>query len=218
MTAIKIIQPAGIGDIIYCQKIAHSLCLHYGAVYWPLAPQLFYVPDYLNRANNLIYDDTGDKDCEILDLQSAHHHHVSGGIMEAKYAMAGIDGGNWQDYVRLQRNTRAELAIKTRSNPPQNYALACFNYATPPETFRATFTPQTKLPVFEITVLGGFTPFDWCQMIEGARELHFVDTVFTYLAEVLDTSGCEGNMYLYPRDRHVNKIVTKEVWKKPWKY
>ena len=38
-------QPAGIGDVFYCQKIAHYMVHHGFDVIWPLRPDIAWIGD-----------------------------------------------------------------------------------------------------------------------------------------------------------------------------
>jgi len=219
--SVKIIQPAGIGDILYCQKIARRLCWNYGRVYWPLAPQLSYIPQYINYPDNLYFCEPPlEMECDVLDLQSAFKHRDAngGGIMQAKYAMAGVDGADWQDSVDLKYKDEEciDLIIALGVSPNERYALVCHTYGTPPQTFRAEFEPQTALRIVEIVPVKKYTPFDWGLLIANATEIYFVDTCFTYLAELLSLQA--KKLCLYPRSQHHDKITTKGLWKKPWQY
>ena len=40
-------QPAGIGDVFFCQKIAHYMVHHGFDVIWPLRPDIAWIGDYI---------------------------------------------------------------------------------------------------------------------------------------------------------------------------
>lgn len=218
MSTLTIIQPAGLGDIIVCQKIAYEMCKRYDRVCWPIDPQYSYFGDYVEHSPNLFFEpnpDYGDK----LDLQGAGHlYKPELGIMQAKYELAGVEMDGWQDYVKLKRNTEREKELfKNVGMPSEPYAVVCDTYATPPRTFKAVVRPATQLNIIVIIKkIEGDNPFDWCGVLEQAAELHLVDSVFCYLAELIPTKA--EVMCIYPRSQHTKTILTKGVWKKPWRY
>jgi len=69
--------------------------------------------------------------------------------------------------------------------------------------------------LFEVRtkIIGTFTPFDWCKIIEDAEELRLVDTCFTHIVELLSVKA--KKRILYSRD---GNFYTKSLWKKSWEY
>jgi len=65
-----------------------------------------------------------------------------------------------------------------------------------------------------------FEIFDFCWILENAKEIHTIDTSFCYLVECLKTVG---DLYLYPRMINNNKqykdySYISNIYKKNWKY
>jgi hypothetical protein len=142
--------------------------------------------------------------------------------MQAKYVLAGMNDLGWPDYIKLKRNKEKEkeladyLSLSLSVDLSSPYTIACCNYATPPNTFVANVDFKATSPVIWIDRISKFTPFDWCGLIENADELHLVDTVFTYLCELLSLKA--KKMVLYKRDKHETKIRTKGLWSKFWEH
>ena len=40
-------QPAGIGDIFFCQKIARYMAYHGYQIIWPISPDIIWIRDYI---------------------------------------------------------------------------------------------------------------------------------------------------------------------------
>lgn len=212
MSTLTLIQPAGLGDLLLCQKIAAEMCRKFDRVYWPVIPHYAYIGQRLEHPANLFFEANPDYG-EKLDLQGAGHQYPDD-FMAGKYKLAGVKMDGWQDYVKIRRDEKAEAAILDLFQGAKfDFALVHDTYATPPQTFKARVRVQTALPEIYITMQG--IPFDWIGLIEKAREIHFVDSVFAYLAELYARTDA---LYLYPRSQHTKKIVTKALWRKAWKY
>jgi hypothetical protein len=207
---IKIIQPAGLGDILFCQKIAKTYISLGHTVYWPIIPQYSWIKNYI-EFGNLFWED---KDCDlIIDLQSAGRVYPSVPIMNAKYKMVNMDYSDWKDYMVFNRNEIKENDLYNRVVIKAPYCLVCDTFASPPGTIKRPIPPHPTLFNVNLDFIDGFTPFDWCKIIENAKELHLVDTCFIYLAEKINLKAKE--MYLYSRE---GIFYTDHLWKKPWKY
>jgi len=208
---IKINQPAGIGDILFCLKIARTYISQGYTVYWPVIPQYSWIKDYL-EIEGLKWEDN--KDCQtVLDLQSAGRVFPEITTMDAKYKMAKMDYRDWKDYAVFKRNKEKEERLYKRMVTTEPYCLVCDNFGSPPTVLKR-FVP-INLVMFNINMsfIDDFTPFDWCKIIENASELRLVDTCFIYLAEKINLKATE--MYLYSRQ---GRFYTDHLWKKPWKY
>lgn len=217
-------QNAGLGDIIAVQKIVHLACQKYDKVYFPVIPQYSYVKDYLAHPDNLIFEDSQDY-CETLDLQNGAREFLHLGLMQAKYALAGVDMEYWHDYVTIKRDLKREEKINKAFGDMfkiygrDKYILVADTYATPPQTFKAkvqVLVPPDVLPAFYISKMDGDNPFDWLGLISNATELHLVDSVFVYLAELVPTVA--RRLCIYPRSQHHKTVITKGLWKKDWDY
>ncbi len=201
-------QPAGIGDILYCQKIADYYTDIGYYVYWPIAKSIEYLKNYIissarfQKNNEKKYD-------KIVELEKAGIGVKPEEIMVSKYKLAGVDPVNWKKYLILNRRQGEELIPRE-----EKYNLICDRFATFPNYYKIKINPINGVKNIYITY--EHTPFHWCAMIENAIELHFVDTVFTYLIEKLNVKA--RRMCLYPRKPFHDKIITKSLWDKPWEY
>jgi hypothetical protein len=207
---VVIRQPAGLGDILFCQKIAYEIEAHDQRVIWPVIPQYSWIGDYLP-----LYEYPVDYKMQRNDTEMILNQALPGfGIMQAKYEIAGVDMKDWQKYIHIERNHEKERVLFSAA--PPEYNLVCMNFASPPQVQRAPFIPLNDLPTIDIRIIEGFTPFDWMTLIQHATELHFVDTCFTYLCELMPLAA--RRMCLYPRIGSDSTIQTKGLWSKPWEY
>jgi len=208
---VKIIQPAGLGDIIFCLKIGATLVKQGHSVFWPVIPIYSWIKDYLIY-DGIRWEDHPSPD-KILDLQSGAKVHPEVPIMDAKYKMAGMGYSDWSDYFTFKRNAEKEDFLYDNLTQNQPYILVCNNFASPPGMLMRDIPIETSLKVVFLNYSNRFTPFDWSKIIENAAELHLVDTCFTYIAEKLTLKA--NKLALYSRDGH---FYTDHLWKKPWSY
>jgi hypothetical protein len=213
-------QPAGLGDIIFCQKIATEYVNHGYDVVWPVIPQYEWVGNYIKTPGVSFckLTDTWYGSCETLDLESAGHFYHGISCMDAKYKMAGnLDYSDWSKYFNFRRNIQKEEQLKIQ---PMEYNLICKKFASPPDVRDIDIPIMNDLPTIEIEFISGFTPFDWCNIIEHATNLYFVDTCFTLIIEKLDVKAKE--MILFSRNFGKENevptyIATRHLFSKPWK-
>ena len=207
---IKIIQPAGLGDILFCLKIAKELIAQGHTIYWPVIAQYRWIANYI-AFERLNWRDIDNPD-RTIDLQSGGRIFPDMPFMNAKYAMVGMTYDGWQDAVSFQRNKEKEEILYSLSVKKEPYCLICDIFASPPNLIIRQGI-KSVLPEIKIRMLDGYTPFDWCKIIENAGELRFVDTCFTHIVEKLDIKA--DKIVLYSRD---GRFYTKHLWKKPWEY
>lgn len=219
MDEITIIQPAGLGDILFTLKIGVKLAEQGHKIYWPVIPEYGFIKEYLPVPG--IEWGAPTHKTNILDLQSAGKH-FSGPFMDAKYKMANLSYHDWSKYVRkyLKRNKQNEMNLYMRVKCVANidpckedFCLICDQFASPPHFYHRIIPPNGNLKNLTINPIDGITPLDWLYLIEQASELRFVDTCFTFLAEAFDLRAKSLN--LYSRDGH---FYTDHIWKKNWDY
>lgn len=223
---IMINQSAGFGDIFFCQKIAIKLMELGYKVHWNVVKEYEYIKDYI--CNGIIWGvETEDKnEMYTLDIAQSttyfkfeNNQELYDNVMQSKYRLAdkefGIGGWeNWQDYIKITRNTKEEKELEgvVLKNTPKEFALICNHFATNYLTLDMEI--KSDLPTVEITKLKGTPIFSWCGIIEKASEIRIPDSSFPYLVEVLDTTD---KLYLYNRNNETN-IRTKPIWKKKWEF
>ena len=198
-------QPAGIGDIFFCQKIARLMMDQGYQVIWPLRPDIHWIKDYIKD----IYFPTTDDDFIGKDIydggagavveeggafispSTADITHNDGKIMSSKYSMVGLDHSDWQDYFKFERNFDKEddlyynvLGLKDDSE----FVFINNLYNTDIRDSELLSPENYDLPVVELKIMEGFTLFDWCKVLEKAKSVFTINTSINYLIDVLDTS------------------------------
>ena len=198
-------QPAGIGDIFFCQKIARLMMQHRYQVIWPLRPDIQWIREYIkdiyfpttedNFIGKDIYEQGAGAVIEeggaFISLATANFTHNDGKIMSSKYSMLGLDYSDWKDYFKFERNLDKEddlyynvLGLKDDSE----FVFINNLYNTDIRDSKLLSQKDYDLPVVELQILDGFTLFDWCKVLEKAKSVFTINTSLNYIIDVLDTS------------------------------
>jgi hypothetical protein len=198
-------QPAGIGDIFFCQKIARVLMQNRYQVIWPLRPDIHWIKDYIKdiyfptteddflgkdiyeRGAGAVIEENG----AFISTATADMTHNDGKIMSSKYSMLGLDHSDWKEYFKFERNFDKEddlyynvLGLKDDSE----FVFINNLYNTDIRDSELLSPENYDLPVVELKILEGFTLFDWCKVLERAKSVFTINTSINYLIDVLDTS------------------------------
>jgi hypothetical protein len=128
----------------------------------------------------------------------------NGRVMESKYNSINMGYEDWVDYFSFKRNYDKEDELFHRIlgiKEGEEYVLVNKNYQTRPEVvslnrINSDVSIYNKR-VIEMSIIDGFTLFDWSKVIQNAKQIHTVDTSLIMLIEKLDLIKCE--LYLYPR-------------------
>ena len=108
------------------------------------------------------------------------YRRVPGGLMQSKYALAGIDWSDWQDYVKVQRNVAAEQSLLRllKIEPGSKYTLI--------NEYSSNGRIEIKDPGDAVYMrnIKRYTLFDWIGVLENCSRLITVDTSLVLLAEV----------------------------------
>ena len=198
-------QPAGLGDIIWIQKILHEFSKKYDEVIFPVIPQYLFIKDYLKLPsnvnviskddyflgkdlfiNNNIIDVVKKSHMDYYPLEMGSKKYPKELIMKAKYKIAGVDCSDWKDYFHVNRNTHKENEL--RKLFPEKYNLICDTFASPPDERKINISVNSNVPNCKLEYKSGYNPFDWMKVIEDANEIHFVDTCYSLIMEKLKNS------------------------------
>ena len=207
-------QPAGIGDIFFCQTIARYMMHHGYNVIWPVLPAIDWIGEYITDIYfpNLDMDFPGkdiydngvgyviEKEGAFISLATADMTHNDGKIMSSKYSMLGMDYKEWQKYFRFERKLDKEddlyynvLGLKDDSE----FVFINNLYNTDIRDSEYLSEDQFDLPTVELRIIDGFTLFDWCKVIEKAKKIYTINTAINYLIDVLDTTCDEYVIYAH---------------------
>lgn len=222
-------QPAGIGDIFFCQKIAKAMMSQGYQIIWPLRSDITWIRDYIrdiyfpsvddvfpgkeifDTAAGFAIEETG----AFISIATADLTHNDGKIMSSKYSMLGIDFSDWQDYFHFDRNLDKENELYYNVLGLTDDAEFIFInnlYNTDIKNSNLFSENNFDLPVVELKIIDGFTLFDWCKVLERAKKIHTINTSINYIIEVIDTLYDE--YVIYAHDER-NKSEIDYLFKKP---
>lgn len=194
-----VLQPRGLGDIIYCMRLIESFMDRYD-VTWPVMPEWL---DGLRRA----YPDISWLDVRDSPVPITHKRDsiVNGyralpirwsdtiqkvpyaKVMRAKYDIYRKNYLSWKaKWVRDEVKEDAlmgKLGIKSGE-----YVLKNVHFSQGEIKIEKYGVMMREIP--------GFSLFDWAKVIEGAKEIHTVSTSVLFLIAQLKT----GPVYVYLRD------------------
>lgn len=232
-------QPAGLGDILYSQKIAKQFKSQGYKIDWYVISSFMWIRDYIKGINFIdkktdeIYTPLNDsqmysriflgnhpfsnEDMTYLPLLFAHHHYPKMKVMNSKYKMANIDDSDWANYLTYKRFNDKEdklfyeiLGLKDG----EEYCLISEkinSYGS--EILKTNY--QGSLKKVYLDYIDGFTIIDWCKVIEKASEIHFTDSSATLITETLNLST--DKLFVYSRRKNDYSEIDY-LYKKPYKF
>jgi hypothetical protein len=229
MDKVTIHQPCGLGDILFCQKIAYKLIEYGYQVSWPME-SYGWVSDYIKK-DGLSWFHSSESTLQLVLKHSIESNHPYD-IMTCKYDMIGktlnhlnpelhsIDWSDWVDYLKIERNVEKEdrlfyevLELKNG----EEYIITNKMYGV--NQCRDNVGKgiiNKSIRVIDLSFINGYTLFDWCKVLENATEIHTVDTSINYVIETLNLKS--NNLCIYPRHPdHILKCLGK-LFKKNWNW
>lgn len=226
--SILINQPRGLGDIFFCQKIAHILTEHNFDVFW-YTPVYFWLNDY-NKNQNIKYVNKNLQTDFILNLENSIESNHPDDLMTCKYEMIGktlnhlpseihsIDYSDWDSYMIFNRNFTKEddlfynvLGIADN----EEYTLCNVNYGINQKIMNPMNNlDEESIKLINLDVIDGFTLLDWCKVVENAKYINTVDTSIIFIIESIHTNCKKLNMF--PRHEEHTFKALKNVLHKNW--
>ena len=215
-------QPAGVGDVFFLQKIAHTYRQKGHEIIWPLRDDIVWIADYIPDITwcklsewsqgpyGKLFDYAGFAETEefiYIDASTADRTFNTDPtrIMSAKFGLAGLDHKDCAEYFKFNRNREKErelyhdvLGIK------EDYVYV--NDITHTDLRKTSSLANQKYdyPVIENRVIDGFTLFDWILVLENAKEIHTVPTAVCFIVDVIDT---DAQVFYYPNSERQYKDV-----------
>tara|TARA_R110001592_G_scaffold292525_1_gene562015 strand:- start:3719 stop:4435 length:717 start_codon:yes stop_codon:yes gene_type:complete len=228
-------QGAGIGDILFCQKIAKVYADKGYTVIWPIINGFNFLVDYIKAdeyKDKIYYVDMNtnypykDKyegkesyftdDFVLLCLDTSQF--VTGKkIMESKYIISNIDDfSDWSDYLHINRNLEKEKQLMEHLGIGQGqpYSFVNKNFGSPPNYMRMNFNETPKHQVVNMGFHEGFNVFDWCGVLENATEIFTVETSINIIMETLKLKTDE--LHTYSRRSDFSEV--EYMFKLNWNY
>ena len=219
MKTCLIIQPAGLGDIFFCQKIATHYSKNLGfKVIWPVYEHFLYIKDYIKNDvefikhnSNINYNSFN----FVLKLEMAGRL-LPGTVQEVKYTLAKVSFEDWANYFNFERNVQREnnlyydiLNLKDNSE----FVLVNRNFASPPGVLRKEFKVISSHLQIEMKILEDSHLFDWCKVLEKAKGIYTMDTAIQYIIEKLDIMA---ELHVWSRFIPATFDHLRNLFKKPW--
>ena len=215
-------QPAGVGDIFFLQKIAHTYRQKGHEIIWPLRDDIVWIADYipditwcklsewLQGPYGKLFNYGGFAETEefiYIDASTADRTFNTDPtrIMSAKFGLAGLAHKDWAQYFKFNRNREKErelyhdvLGIK------EDYVYV--NDITHTDLRKTSSLAKAKYdyPVIENQIVDGFTLLDWTMVLQNAKEIHTVPTAVCFMVDVIDT---EAEVFYYPNSERQYKDV-----------
>ena len=216
MKVCLIRQHAGLGDILFCLKIAKTMIDRGYHVIWPVISHYSFISEYIKIDKLAFVDETKNfpyKDIYIrnqptpatenflfLPIQIADRLYPRSPILGSKYELASISHDNWETYVDIIRNKEKEQALYydiLNLEDEEDYTLTSWIYGSPPnsKTLEGAKPKNKYDKMVDMRYVDGFNPFDWSLVLERASEIHMVDTCYICIMEALNTKVERPNMY-----------------------
>lgn len=227
-------QSAGLGDIMFTQKIAAIINEKspQSKIVWPIIPQFIedvkYIKSYAQFCDvkDWLYDEhyrnnVSDESIKVVPIQDADQllPRITS-LLTCKYELLDIEWKDWAEYLTIQRNYDKEEDLFNRLDlaPEDDYILVSNNYGSPPNTLSREINLKKKPGhrIISVDFFEGVSVFDWCGVIEHASELHMVDTCFVYICEKLNMKS--NNLNLYSRYNPADFSHIRDILSVKWKF
>ena len=231
-------QPAGIGDIFFCQKIAKKLVSTGGRVIWPVSDEFLFLSDYL-EADGVEYISEKEIPEELVSiynkhqnvwninsdgvlyvpLQHADHGRNVNSVMHAKYDMVGLDWSDWADYFEFNIDFEKSESLMKRLNLDlsEPFVVVNRNYGSPPNSVTCPYIKfETDMRVIEMEFIEGYNVFDWYEIIQYSKQLHTVETSLNYIIEKMKGGHDCPTLIMYSKHSPPNYNHVRDLFNKNW--
>ena len=230
---------AGIGDVFFLQYVARKYMAMGYHVIWPLKDEILWIQDYIpdiqfcSRQDNFPGKEYYGKDIVILSpqfiylgLMNTHFWQNDYGVrdedtcmvMHSKYIMMQLDWKNWSEGFQFNRkiDKENELYYNVLGLKDDSEYVFVNRYAnTENRKNNELVFPDFDIPTVDLQILNGFSLFDWCKVIENAKEIHTVHTSMPYLIDRLNIKAKKYHMYQgihNPNVEHIPFLNNTPVW------
>lgn len=208
-------QEAGIGDILFIQKIVKTYSKDY-LVDHPVKESISWIKKYVPSA--MTRDECSGPYDMILHLDTADRIYNNNKIMESKYKLAQVDMIDFMDYIEIHRDGKMECRLYEEVAPNKPYRLVCPWYGTPEKgssgMLKMGIPHSDTLQNVVMNVREGYTLFDWLRVIEDAEEIYTTDSAIMFLIEKY---ACKAKkLVAYSRRSSASEV--DYLFKKPWEY
>ena len=230
MNTVLFKQPAGLGDILFCQKMGKILAAKGNRVIWPVAdvykdilPYINgYGIEYVNVVNDFDFKEEYSACSKCQTIQFSSNCFVvctdgcinEDGVLKPKYDLAGVDWKDWATYLSFTRDKKKELDLFYNVlglKDGEKFSLINDYMCTPPETRKLNLDVRVKYNRVDVRFIDGFSLFDWLFVAENASEIFMEGSALTYMLEKLQLKA--ETLGLYSR----NFKAIDGLFSHPWK-
>ncbi len=212
-------HPLGVGDHIACSGIVREYAKKYDKVGLVCLKQ--YAPSI-----GFLYRDLPQVTLECIsshnDVAAVQPHYgrtqtvgtfdVESGVQYERqfYKMAGVPFSKLWDSFHVERDRQAEAALAQKMEIKEPYIFLHDDKRFPVDRSRLPAGIRIVEPDLALTQ----NIFDYCGIIEGAQELHVIDSSFMFLIDCLPAQANQKLvLHRYPRP---NMPWNLPILKKPW--
>lgn len=172
----------------------------YRDITWPIRDDIFWISDYVDSKANFVKLSEFDTPEDHFDLVLSPDGCRFPGrrIMESKYDLIGESDHDWYDYFHFNRKLDKEADLYYDVLGLRKDSEYIFiNQMASVDVRRTTILDDIKfdLPIIELDIIPGYTLFDWCKVLENAKEIHTVHTGINYIIDKLSLKATRYNMY-----------------------
>lgn len=215
-------QPAGIGDVFFLQKIAHTYREKGCKIIWALRDDIFWVSEYIPNVewyklsdqfpgkDLFNYAGFGETDQYIyIDTSTADKTFNTDPtrIMSAKFGLVGLDHTDWGKYFKFNRNIEKENKLYYEVlglSDSSEYVYVNDIVTTDIVKTNKLSNKEYNYTVVHNQVIPEYTLFDWIKVWENAKEIHSIPTALCFIVDVINTNA---KIFYYPHDERQYKDV-----------
>jgi hypothetical protein len=220
-------QPFGLGDIIFLQGLVEKLRQDHTIVF-PVADEYAWVSYYLKRDNvhfprrsevAINYEDTTMREdylplrfsTQILRGLSPHDYSHDHTVMEDKYSLMKEHYRIWRDFP-INRNLKKEKELVSYLGlDGDDYVFINETYGSDSVGRGLINIQEVSKKTVRLSIIDGYTLFDWISVLEKCKQFHTVDTSVVWLIDFLQLPG---KKVVYPRSLNTQSL--KSVISKDW--
>jgi hypothetical protein len=222
-----IYQPCGLGDILFIQKIVNHWYNKGYKVLLPVICEYEWLNNYIDNVdfiswgdnlnklthkdqlpNNIIFPYKERYSPYSKNFYSEEFVFINlfqepqGRVMEYKYQLCDLSYDDWFEYLDFKRNIIKEDELYydiLKLIDGEEYILVSKNYGSPPNFLKYNINIEVKndIKIINLDFYNGFTLFDWCKVLENAKEIHMIESSLNYIIEKLEKKP--KYIYLYTR-------------------
>lgn len=241
-------QPCGLGDILFCLKIAQEAKKQFDCekIIWPVSHVYKDISLYIKSNDVEFTTDINKFPCNSYDiinnkkfiyiplatsdqaidkniLKKLNYPNYAHGYI--KYLFCNIcDWQNWDQSFEIKRNLEKEKKLfeELGLKDGEKYNFINKNFGTPPNFLSyQSIKSQNSNKNIEMFISDKYNIFDWLTVIENADEIHTVETSICYIIEKMKFNN---KKFVYSRLKYNNQnffddyIYMKDYCKCNWNY